>query len=51
MRWAAATALGELKDSRAMGPLTAALEDEAEGVRQAASVALEKIEESADDAL
>jgi len=42
-RAGAARALGEIKDARAVEPLTQALEDVDEEVREAAKEALEKI--------
>ena len=42
VRWHAAGALGELKDLRALGPLTTALKDEDELVRTTARRALEE---------
>ena len=43
VRWDAARALGEIKDPRAVEPLSAALKDERFSVRQAAAEALGKI--------
>jgi hypothetical protein len=49
VREAAAVALGQLNDTHAVGPLTQALQDENEGVRQAASQALDKLEMPAEE--
>jgi HEAT repeat protein len=46
VRWCAAWALGEIKDTRAIGPLIEALEDDDNGVRREAMDAMERIEET-----
>ena len=45
VRWDAARALGEIKDPRAVEPLSAALKDENEYVRKAAAYALGEIKD------
>jgi HEAT repeat protein len=43
VRWGAAIALGDIRDERAVEPLTLALKDEDDGIRIAANEALKKI--------